>query len=221
MKYISLDLEFSSLDLEEAKILEIGAIIEDTNNQLSYNDIPKFQCYIYHKSITGSSTALYMNSRILKILSEYENIKDKKEKEEFKKENNILHDYEVTEVFYHFLYRNNMIDIEESFDDYIQIKDGEILPMLGKNTPKVKLTLAGKNLQSKDVPLLKTLPRWGNYFIMSHRNLDPVSLYVDWKNDSELPNLSTCKKRAGLDDVVTHYAIDDAWDIIQLLRKKY
>jgi hypothetical protein len=46
-------------------------------------------------------------------------------------------------------------------------------------------------------------------------------LFVDWKNDESLPGLSDCKKRAGLSEVVTHNALEDAWDVVELFRKKY
>jgi hypothetical protein len=44
---------------------------------------------------------------------------------------------------------------------------------------------------------------------------------VDWKNDKSLPNLTTCKERAGVSGIVTHNALEDAWDVIEVLRKFY
>lgn len=45
---------------------------------------------------------------------------------------------------------------------------------------------------------------------------------MDFKNDDWLPNLTTCKEKAGLEETeVTHNALDDAWDVIQVLRAKY
>jgi hypothetical protein len=46
-------------------------------------------------------------------------------------------------------------------------------------------------------------------------------LYVDWKADSDVPNLDKCKERAGIKGAVTHNALEDAWDVIEVLRKKY
>lgn len=37
----------------------------------------------------------------------------------------------------------------------------------------------------------------------------------------DIPNLTVCKERAGTGDVVTHNAIEDAWDVVQLLRTQY
>jgi hypothetical protein len=44
---------------------------------------------------------------------------------------------------------------------------------------------------------------------------------VDWVNDTSLPNLDTCKFRADIQGVVTHNALEDAWDVIEVLRKFY
>ena len=44
---------------------------------------------------------------------------------------------------------------------------------------------------------------------------------MDWKQDTEVPNLNKCKERAGIQGLVTHNALEDAWDVIEVLRKKY
>lgn len=54
-----------------------------------------------------------------------------------------------------------------------------------------------------------------------HRIIDPSILYVDWSKDESLPSLDECLKRAGIEKSVTHTAVEDAWDVIQVLRKKY
>lgn len=221
MKYISLDLEFTSLEVEEAKILEFGAIIEDTELKLPFDKIPKFHCYINHKTLNGSVYALAMNSEILKILAKIEDIKDSIEKDKYIKDNNILNDYEITEKFLDFLYENNVTDFNLTSAPYIKMKDNKVYPMLCSKLPKTKLILSGKNLQSKDIPLLKKLPRWNEAFILSHRTIDPAGYFIDWKNDKDVPNLETCKKRANIQGNVAHRAIDDAWDIILLNRTQY
>ena len=70
-------------------------------------------------------------------------------------------------------------------------------------------------------PLLLNISRSGEIIKFRSRVLDPAILYVDWNKDDSLPSLTTCKERAGLDPLVTHDALDDAWDIIELLRKNY
>jgi len=226
MKYISIDLEFTSLDLDEAQILEFGAIIEDTEKKLPYEECPKFQCYVNHKKITGNVYALAMNADILKILAKVEDIKDKDEKTKYIKDNNILNDYEVSQQFLNFVFKNNLanfgLPILGNGNSYFMTNgDGDMYPVISSKLPKTELVLAGKNLQSKDIPLLKTLPRWNDAFIMSHRTIDPVSYFINWKDDKNLPSLSECKKRANISGSVTHKALDDAWDVIQLIRTQY
>jgi hypothetical protein len=51
--------------------------------------------------------------------------------------------------------------------------------------------------------------------------IDPSVLFVDWKNDESVPGLGKCKERAKIDGIVTHDALEDAWDVVQLLRTQY
>ena len=39
--------------------------------------------------------------------------------------------------------------------------------------------------------------------------------------DEDLPNLLKCKERAGIQGIVTHNALEDAWDVVEVLRTKY
>lgn len=221
MKYISIDLEFTSLNLEDAKILEIGAIVEDTENQLSFEECPKFHCYVNHSTLTGNVYALAMNSDILRILAKQHDFSNKSDKDDYIRKNNIISEHEVSQKFLEFLCDANMVE-PNTKTTYIKVNNGKCYPTItNKFENKIKLVLAGKNLQSKDIPLLKKLPHWNNAFDVTHRFIDPAILYVNWKIDTTLPNLLECKRRANLEDRVSHKAIDDAWDIIMLLRNKY
>jgi len=68
---------------------------------------------------------------------------------------------------------------------------------------------------------LQQLPWWQKLIRTRQRVLDPAILFVDWKNDESLPSLTTCKQRAGISGIVTHDALDDAWDVIETLRVTY
>ena len=46
-------------------------------------------------------------------------------------------------------------------------------------------------------------------------------MYINFKNDTELPSLDECMKRAEIESDVTHVAIQDAWHVVKVLRKKY
>lgn len=88
------------------------------------------------------------------------------------------------------------------------------------------LNIAGKNAAGFDIPFLKALTKQSEslqlgYFHVSYRVLDPALLYFDPNQDTALPNLTTCLKRAKIDTEVTHDALGDAMLIVQLLRKYY
>lgn len=87
----------------------------------------------------------------------------------------------------------------------------------GKSIP---WTVAGKNVSGFDLQFLNRLPMWSGTKI-NHRTLDPTPYFVDWSIDTVPPDLTTCKKRARLPELVTHAALDDAWDVIELLRTRY
>jgi hypothetical protein len=81
--------------------------------------------------------------------------------------------------------------------------------------------VAGKNFGTFDKLFLQELPWWQKLIRTRQRVLDPAILMVDWKNDKSLPNLTTCKERADIQGIVTHNALEDAWDVIEVLRKFY
>lgn len=80
-----------------------------------------------------------------------------------------------------------------------------------------KITVAGKNVAGFDLPFLPAIFRRN----FRHKVLDPGTLFVDWKIDDQVPNFDICKKRAGIDGEVKHDALEDARDVIRLLRKGY
>jgi oligoribonuclease len=86
---------------------------------------------------------------------------------------------------------------------------------------KRALLAAGKNFASFDLPFIHNLPGYGELLKISNAVIDPALLYLDWHHDRKLPNMSTCKERAGLSDIVSHQALDDARDVVRLLRPFY
>jgi oligoribonuclease (3'-5' exoribonuclease) len=86
-------------------------------------------------------------------------------------------------------------------------------------TPRA--VVAGKNVAGFDLPFLsECIPSWGA-IKFHHRVIDPGMLYFNPLTDALPPDLKECKKRAGLPELVTHEALDDAWDVIQLVRAKF
>ena len=58
MIYVSIDIETSGLDHEKHKVLSIGAIIEDTEKKLPYEECPKFNAIVLQNEIIGSPRAI-------------------------------------------------------------------------------------------------------------------------------------------------------------------
>lgn len=83
-----------------------------------------------------------------------------------------------------------------------------------------KPNLCGKNFAGFDALFLRKYSYWRN-LRKSHRVLDPGSLYLDPKKDKEIPNLDECMVRAGVEGCVTHNALDDALDVVKVVRHYY
>ena len=99
--------------------------------------------------------------------------------------------------------------------------NGKLTPIIDGRTKSITLNVAGKNFGTFDKLFLQELPWWQKLIRTRQRVLDPAILMVDWKSDKSLPNLTQCKERAGVTGIVTHNALEDAWDVIEVLRKFY
>lgn len=82
-----------------------------------------------------------------------------------------------------------------------------------------RINVAGKNYNGFDKQFLQKIE--GFNFPFGHRVLDPAMLYVDWNEDKEIPSTEICYKRAAIESNVAHTTIEDAWGVIELLRKTY
>jgi oligoribonuclease (3'-5' exoribonuclease) len=194
MKYISIDTETTGINPVLDQVLEIGAIVEDTNNPLSFEDSPKFNIILLHDRYQGTPFAINMNKRIWEILA-YVPPKGTTEFTKYCTEHRIV---PASEAAHHF---------------------NKWLSELGI---KGKQVVAGKNVAGFDIPFLNNLPNWKENIKFHHRVIDPGSVMIDWKKDELPPNAEECKKRAGLFNTeISHNALEYAWDMIQILRSKY
>ena len=80
-----------------------------------------------------------------------------------------------------------------------------------------RIFCAGKNVGTFDFGFLPDALRKR----FSFRVIDPAMKFTDLLNDDKIANLETCKKRAGLEPVVSHDAREDALDVIATLRPTY
>jgi oligoribonuclease len=207
MKYLSIDIETTGLDPLTCDVLEVGAYLEDTDNILPREQLPCFHKYLWKDNYRGEPYALAMNQRIFhKIL-------------ELKKTIGVgnFHDQDHLLIYpdclwVHFgwwIYANRKLWAGTKFDDDKNFFVCEIPTMV----------VAGKNVAGFDLPFLKQLKGLVPKF--HHRVIDPGMMYFDPRNDTVPPDLKECKKRAGLPEVVSHEALDDAWDVVQLVRAKF
>lgn len=227
MKFISIDVETSGLDPESNQVLSIGAIIEDSENPLPLDKCPKFHAAIRHDEITGSLFAINLNRELIETIVSYQECKSQEEKDDIEESSGMrfYHKDDIVEAFYHFLYLNGMVKVDPNANMMEAIhkrdRDGNSVPVLTSRIKPTHITVAGKNFATFDKLFLEKLPRWKQVIRIKQRILDPAILYVDWKGDSSLPSLGECKERAGIEGIVTHNSLEDAWDVVELLRKKY
>ena len=225
MKYISIDLETTGLEKDRYQILSFGAIIEDTENKLPFSEIPKFHAAILHNELTGSPFALNMNKQIIEAIVHYQTAGDQDEKNDLVQMTGMrfYHEDQVVEGFYRWLYDNGMVELDPNFLNQMVTRDenGKIYPMITSKTKPVTINVAGKNFASFDKHFIERLPRWKQLIRIRQRIIDPAVIFTDWKNDDSLPSLDKCKKRAKIQGEVTHDALEDAWDVIELLRTQY
>jgi hypothetical protein len=221
MIYVSIDIETSGLDHEKHKVLSIGAIIEDTEKKLPYEECPKFNAIVLQNEILGSPRALTMNKDIIAMIGEY--LEGTNETRHLMNTHSDYSFYEKDEVvcdFYRFLFKNGF-GYELKPGDFVNTIDGFEYPGIGGKAKPITLNVAGKNFGTFDKLFLQELPWWQKLIRTRQRVLDPAILMVDWVSDKSLPNLETCKFRADIQGIVTHNALEDAWDVIEVLRKFY
>ena len=213
MKFVSIDIETSGLDSEKNQVLSIGAIVEDTQLKLPFEEIPKFKAIVLQRQITGSPRAIDMNKEIIYYMGQYlEGNGDMKQRIEIESQYEFFEEEDVAKQLFRFLFINGhqygLTDVSQMCE---KIK-GVTYPFIN---------VAGKNFGTFDKLFLNKLPWFQKLIHVRQRILDPAILHVDWINDESLPSLSECKERTKIKGEVTHDALDDAWDVIQILRKSY
>ena len=225
MKYLSIDIETTGLDPNNNQILSVGVVVEDTNKKLPIEELPKFHCAIVREEIRGGLFALNMNKELISLINEWD-ISGEEIRTELEEQTQTVFckEEEVCEHLFRFLYDNDCLDKSLYNIDagrMIKVIKGKSYPVISSKIAKSHLTVAGKNFATFDKLFLERLPRWQQLFKIRQRIIDPTVLFTDWENDESLPNLSTCKERAGFESEVSHNAVEDAIDVVRLLRVYY
>jgi oligoribonuclease (3'-5' exoribonuclease) len=197
VRYVAIDTETTGLDFETCHVIEIGAIVEDTEHpELTFKQVPKFSYILEWPIYTGQAYAINMNARIFEQLAKCDRGKMTGEE---KIAAGVIPMYKAGDFFYQFLKDNNVFQEKSK-----------------------SITIAGKNVIGFDKRMLEKVPHFFDKVQFRHKAIDPGILYWNPLIDNQLPSLEDCKKRAGLEKIeVSHNALEDAWDVIQVLRPKY
>jgi len=222
MIYVSIDIETSGLEPLNNSVLSFGAIIEDTTNKLPYEKLPKFNAIVLQNQITGSPRAISMNKEIISLIGEYKegNVEDRANLEHHS-DYVFLEENELAQKFYDFLFLNGIYPNSSFLNNHVRNVNGTMIPAFNNHTPSLTINVAGKNFGTFDKLFLEELPWWKKLIKIRQRIIDPSVLYCKWDEDNAIPSLKKCKERAGIDGEVAHTALEDAWDVVQMLRKFY
>lgn len=204
MKIVSLDIETTGVSKDtDNQILEVSALIFDTNDKEypSIDNCPTFNVRLNYDFISGSPFALNMNKKLIEDMVTYQ-----KHKKEY--DNGELEDQDLIALCHQYLIPN---ELAEAFASW-----------LIRNDITGDINIAGKNPGVFDIPfLVNTIPGWSELIKYERRFIDPAILY-NREGDTRLPDLSQCKERSGLFDIlgVSHHALEDAEDIAKLVYHK-
>ena len=192
MRYLSIDLETTGLDPEQHEVLELAAIIDDLKDLRPTDSLPRFQAYVVQPSYRGDPFALSMNAEILRKIAMFRAGKIKNTENNF------------TELF---LDPSHLIF---ALRDWLRTHNFDITQ---------KITVAGKNVAGFDLQFIKRLPE-ADTLLIHHRVIDPAMFYLR-EEDVVVPDTKECLVRADLMGEVQHRALDDALDVIRLIRTHY
>lgn len=195
MRYISIDIETTGLDHNRGtQILEIAMIIEDTKNEMPRSECPTFHRFIDHTTISGNAKALAMNAYVLGKIADLQASPTAE----------LVRPSKLLEQMNQFLTENGI-------------------------DSKNPITTAGANFLGFDKKFIEKHIKLFNddleatifFNKFERRSIDPSQFCVDFGTMDHLPTLSQCKVIAGVPGEQKHTALDDAWDVIEVLRTFY
>jgi len=197
MKYLSIDIETTGLDPKTADILEVAAVLDDLKHpEVAVEDLPYFRAVIVQERYTTDAYCASLHKALWDEIKSVDN-------ERIKCSGWYLDAGNILKKT-HYISPNFLYAI---FGDWI-FADFSVK----------RITPAGKNFGSFDLQHLKKLDSRIEQ-LFSHRCFDPGSLYFK-VGDKKIPDLATCLERAGFEKTVKHTALDDARDVIRVLRPK-
>jgi len=198
MKYLSIDIETSGLDIDKCDIIQFAAVIDDLDNPQPLKELPKLNVYFLKNFYRGEPIALSMHSKIFEKIANAK--KNEIEYDEVEEAYYIEIKY-LTSLLRNFLTKNGISE------DY--------------QTGSIVVNVAGKNVSGFDIPFLNAKIKDWDHIYFRTRTMDPAILYFDPQKDKEMPNMATCMNRARIEGKVSHTALEDALTVIELIRNKF
>lgn len=194
MRYVSIDIETLGLDPDTCDTIEFGAVIDDMKSPI--DKLPRFHCYLPKDNYKGEPYAMAMHRDILLRIA--------KREEGYQ----YVPEESLGTCFANWLKSNGApCTYDESAEE--------------ENEFRVEISVAGKNFSGFDMRFLRRIPKFENHIKVHHRGIDPAMFYFDPRSEKGVPSLDACLKLVGLTKEVAHTAIEDALDVIRLIRHRY
>lgn len=201
MKYVAIDIETTGLDWERDQVLQIALVIEDTTvvtaEGPAVEELSTWEGLVWHERIEGDPIALKMNAELIEVLA---------------------FDFLAPGAGFTRFLRGREVRVWPSFD----VATRRALEWLAKehgtandaNDPVGAYVAAGKNIVGFD---LQFMPRRFRQ-CFHHRVIDVGSVAMGamrgtWSG-KRVPGLAELH-----DGAATHDALDDARNVVRLLRK--
>lgn len=193
MKYAAIDIETTGLDRERDQVLQVAAVLEDTSKpDTPIAELPTFEALICYDRLSGAPFALNMNREIVALLATAS-----PGKVDFR-------DRRV-EVF------ENKNAVVFAAIEWLQAHHTNGGPLEKPH----KFVAAGKNASGFDLPFM------GETFQQRfhHRVIDVGSVALGANRDYWQKDAPPGMRELHEGDEPTHDALEDACDVIRLLRK--
>lgn len=194
MKFAAIDIETTGLNIELDQVLQVAIVLEDTSKpDTPVEDLPTFEGLIYHERIAGAPFALHMNREIVELFA------------------GIKPGGPVD-------FRGRRIEVYEHVSEVVYAALDWLRAHLTNGGPLEKarkFVAAGKNAGGFDLPFL------GLDFQKQfhHRVIDVGSVALGANHDYWLQDAPPGMRELHEGDEPTHDALEDARDVIRLLRK--
>ena len=192
MKYAAIDIETTGLDRENDQVLQVAIVLEDTSKpDITISDLPTFEGLICHERLSGAPFALNMNREIVALLATA---------------TPGLVDFRDRRVE---VYANLSMALCTAVEwlDLEHGNDGALGWM--------RFVAAGKNVAGFDLPFL------GSDFQahFHHRVIDVGSVALGANRDYWQTDAPPGMRELHEGNEPTHDALEDARDVVRLLRK--